>query len=156
MKKSKSRLVIGVAAIFILLVSLAVTLCDAFIPLNIWIHPVLTFIFCLFVGFGILCIFLGFARKSVWFFFLSAIMIGLAFLYAASMELEWWIGLIILVVIWAIFGIISIVYNGNRTEDIALNKSPDYKDYEQRKAEKEAAEKNEEPKELPKIKSFKE
>ena len=44
---------------------------------------------------------------------------------------------------------------GNHTEEIALNKSPDYKNYEQRKAEREKAEAESEPEQLPEIKSFK-
>lgn len=156
MKNNKKRLITGIISIIILLVSLTITLCDALIPLDIWIHPALTFFFCLFVGFGALCLGFGFAKKSVWYFFLSAVLLGLAFAYAMSQYVEWWIGVIIVGVVWAIFGTLSIISNGNRTEDIALNKSADYKNYEQRKAEKEEAEKNAEPQELPKIKSFKE
>lgn len=156
MKTNKSRLVIGIISIIILVASVAITLCDAFIPWNIWIHPILTFLFCIFVGFGILLICVGFIKKSVWFFFLSSLLIGFALIYAIAMTIDkWWVGFIIVPVVWAIFGILSVLRNGNHTEDIALNKSPDYKDYEQRKAEKEQLEASEPVKELPKIKSFK-
>lgn len=157
MKLKKQRVIIGIVSILILLVSLVITLCDAFVPWDIWLHPILTFLFCIFIGFGVLCMAMGFAKKSVWFFFISALLIGLALIYAIAMTVgdKWWIGFIIVPVVWAIFGILSVIYNGNRTEDIALNKSPDYKNYEQRKAEKEAAEAAEPEKELPKIKSFK-
>ena len=67
----------------------------------------------------------------------------------------WWVALVILVVTVMIFPVISIIVCGNKTEDIALNKSEDYKNYEQRKAEKEAEEAAKEPEPLPEIKSFK-
>ena len=44
--------------------------------------------------------------------------------------------------------------NGSQTENVALNNSPEYKTYEERKAEEENA-KTEEKEELPEIKSFK-
>ena len=43
---------------------------------------------------------------------------------------------------------------GNQTEEISLNKSPDYKNYKERKAEKQANE-VETKEELPTLKSFK-
>lgn len=155
MKITKKQLAVTLIGIAILVVSLVVTLLDALIPLNIWVHPALTFLFCVFVGFGVLLSVLGFTHKSVFYFFLSSVLLGLALVYALSNYIEWWIGLIVVVVVWAIFGCVSFIANGNKTEDIALNKSPDYKDYKQRKAEKEAAEQAEEKKELPEIKSFK-
>ena len=90
-------------------------------------------------------------------FFLSSILLGLAFVYAfcCSVPEQWWISLIVVAVIWLIFAILSIMSAGNHTEEIALNKSPDYKNYEQRKAEREKAEAESEPEQLPEIKSFK-
>ncbi len=155
MKITKKQLAVTLVCIAVLVVSLVITLLDALVPLKIWVHPALTFLFCLCVGFGVLLSVLGFARKSVFYFFLSAILLGLALVYALSNYIDWWIGVIVVAVVWAIFGCVSFIANGNRTEDIALNKSPDYKDYKQRKAEKEAAEQAEEKKELPEIKSFK-
>lgn len=156
MKPSKTRLAVSIAAIGIILVSLLVMLLDIFVPLNIWLHPVLTFLFCLFLGCGVLLLILGFARRSHWFLFLSSFLIGLAVFYALSQYVFWWLALIIVGVVWAIFGIMSFMCNGSMTEDIALNKSADYKNYEQRKAEKDKLERSEPKEELPEIKSFKE
>ena len=157
MKLTKKRLAVSIAAIAILVVSLAVALCDALIPLDIWVHPILTFLFCIFVGFGVMCLVFGFTKKSPWYFFLSAIFLGLAFVYAfcCSVPDFWWISLIVVAVIWAIFAILSFMSSGSHSEDIALNKSPDYKNYEQRKADRERAESEKQPEPLPEIKSFK-
>ena len=157
MKLSKKQVAVYVLAIAVLLVSLVITLLDAFIPLKIWVHPILTFLFCLAIGFGIICLAFGFSKKSPWYFFLSSVLLGLAFVYAfcCSVPEQWWISLIVVAVIWLIFAILSIMSAGNHTEEIALNKSPDYKNYEQRKAEREKAEAEIEPEQLPEIKSFK-
>ena len=44
---------------------------------------------------------------------------------------------------------------GNKTESIALNDSPDYKNYKERREEKLKAEQEKGEEELPEIKSFK-
>jgi len=154
---SKKQLALSVSSIAILVVSLVVMLLDIFIPIDLWVHPILTFLFCVFIGFGIMCLALGFSEKSPWFFFLSAILLGLAFIYAfvCSVSEYWWISLVVVAVVWAIFAVLSFMSAGNRTEDIALNKSPEYKNYEQRKAEREKAESEAKPETLPEIKSFK-
>ena len=60
------------------------------------------------------------------------------------------------VVLFAFFVLVNFLRSGNKTEEIALNKSPDYKNYEERKAEREAQEKAEEENYVPpEIKSFK-
>ncbi len=155
MKITKKQLILSIASIAILLISLAVMLCDFLVPLNIWIFPVLTFLFCLFIGFGIMSLILGFYYRSPWYFFLSAILLGLALFYAVIQYVTWWICLVVLLVLWAIVAIVSYMSSGNKTEDIALNKSPEYKNYNQRKAEKLKAEAEKEPDEMPEIKSFK-
>lgn len=157
MKLSNKQLSISIASIAILVVSFAVMLLDAIIPLNIWLHPILTFLFCNFIGFGIICLILGFSKKSPWYFFISAILIGLAFVYAfaCSAPEYWWISVVAVVVIWIIFAVLSFMVSGNQTEDIAINKSSSYKNYEQRKIEREKAESKKEEKSLPEIKSFK-
>lgn len=157
MKCTKSQLIVAILSIAVLVVSLVVTLCDAIIPLKFWLHPALTFGFCIFIGFGLILTVLGLGKKSVWYLFLGSVLLGLALIYAISQIVPdvWWVGIIVAVVVWAIFGVMSFVSNGNKTEEIALNKSPEYKNYEQRKAEKDELEKNKEKEELPKIKSFK-
>ncbi len=155
MKIKGKRLALALVSIAVLVVSLTIMLLDIFVPLAFWTHPVLNFLFCLFVGFGVICMGLGFSQTSPWYFFLSSILLGLALIYALMQYILWWIGLIIVGVVWGIFAVLSFIVAGNKTEDIALNKSPDYKTYEQRKAEKEAAEANKETEKLPEIKSFK-
>lgn len=157
MKLTKKQLTLSISSIAILVVSLVIMLLDIFVPLNIWVHPVLTFLFCLFVGFGVTCFTIGFIEKSSWYFFLSSVLLGLAFVYAFACSLPeyWWISLIIAGVVWAIFAVLSFMSAGSVTESVALNKSEDYKNYEQRKAEREQAEKSAEPEKLPEIKSFK-
>ncbi len=155
--KSKKRLLLGITSICILVLSLVFALLDALIPLNIWTHPVLNFLFGIFVGTGIVSLFLAFKNKLPWFFFISAIFLGFALFYVLIQYVPWWICLIIVVADWGIFTVTSYMVCGNQTEDIALNKSPDYKTFEERKAEeKEKAKMEEQPeKPLPKIKSFK-
>lgn len=152
--KSK-RLVLGLISIAIILVSLAVMLVDVFVPLSLWTHPILNFAFCIFVGFGVLALMLGVKEKSPWYFFLAAWLLGLAVFYLIIQYAKWWIALIILICILAVLGILSVIIAGHKTEDIALNKSPDYKNYEQRREEKLQEEKLSTPEELPEIKSFK-
>lgn len=155
MKTSKSGVIIAVVSISILIVSLAVMLMDVLIPWNFWAHPAINFLFCLFSGFGILALVLGIKRSSPVFYFISALLLGLAVFYAVFQYAAWWVALIITLVIWAIFSIISLVTAGNKTESIALNNSKDYKDYAQRKAEKQAENEKKETEPLPEIKSFK-
>ncbi len=157
MKKELKSKVVLLVSISILLASLTITLCDALVPLNIWVHPILTFLFCLLVGFGVMLFVLAFLCRSPFYFFLSAVFSGFALFYALVNCTKWWLGIIAVLVLWSIFACLSFLLNGNKTESIALNKSDDYKDYQTRKAEKEAAEKEEGEKknELPKIKSFK-
>ncbi len=155
--KTKKNLVLAVLSICVLTISLTFALVDALVPLDVWTHPLLNFLFCAAVGFGIIAMCLGFTKSLPWYFFLSTVLLGLAFFYALVQYIPWWICVLIVVVVWAIFGIMSFMKAGNQTEDIALNKSPDYKTFEQRKAE-EAAKKAEEKKTekpLPEIKSFK-
>ncbi len=155
MKITKKQFFISILSILIFLSSLALMFCDIFIPLNIWTHPVLTFIFALFVGFGLMTFVLGVIKGTPWYFFLSAVLIGLSGFYVLIQYLKFWIALIILFVFLAIMPVVSIIFSGNKTESIALNKSPDYKNYHERKAEKSTKEKEEPEEELPEIKSFK-
>ncbi len=155
--KTKKNLTLGILSVCILALSLAFALVDALVPLKIWTHPVLNFFFGIFTGFGVVAIALAFKKVSPWFFFISAILLGLAILYVTLQYITWWLCIIILVVFFAIFAVMSFMTCGNQTEDIALNKSPDYKTFEQRKAEEREQAKTEgkEEKPLPEIKSFK-
>lgn len=155
--KSKKNLLSGIVAVCILVLSLVFTLLDALIPLNIWTHPALNFLFCIFLGFGVMTLVFAFKKESAWFFFLSAVLLGLAFFYVLMQYILWWIALIVLVVVLVIFAVVSFIVAGSQTENIALNKSSEYKTFEERKAEEIERLKNEEntEKPLPQIKSFK-
>ncbi len=157
MKISKKQKIVSVFSILIILISLAVMLCDFLIPLNFWTFPLLNFLFCLFVGFGLLGLGLGFVNRSPWYFFISSTLLGLALFYAIIQYVIWWICIVIFFVLLAVVAIVSFMTAGNKTEDVALNKSPEYKNYEQRRAEKLEAEAKaeQEKEELPEIKSFK-
>ncbi len=151
MKITKKQLVITLSSIVILLASLAVMICDFVVPLDFWTHPILTFLFCNSVGFFALCLIVGLANKSVFNFFISAICVTFAVIYAFAHYSFWWIGLFVLVVLWAIIALVSFMIMGSKTEAIALNENPDYKNYKERAKE----EKIQEKEELPEIKSFK-
>ena len=154
MKISMSKKILALTSLVIVLASLVVCLLDAFTEFSFGIHPILTFIFCLFAGLGILCFALGFIRKSSWQFFLSAILLGLSLTYVLALYVSpWWIIPIILFAFFTVVALISYMMGSNKTER-ALNDAPEYKTYAQRKAEK--ANETEEKVELPKIKSFKE
>ncbi len=154
MKRSKGSMIALCVSLFIVLGALAFMICDWALPLNVWTHPILNFLMVLCVGFGVMAFTFAIAKKSPWFFFLSAILLALVGLYITIQYLEWWISIIIFVVVFVVFALFSLIVAGNKTENIAINESSDYKDYKQRKAEKEEMEKSEEPI-VPEIKSFK-
>ena len=155
MKITKSKLTLGILAIVVLMSALSFMLCDIFIPLNLWVHPVLNFLFIILAGFGTFCAVLAFAKKSSWYFFVCAILLGLALFYVLINYLKWWIAIIVVIVFATIICLFSFITSSNKTENIALNASPDYKNYEQRKAEEQALKGKEETEKLPEIKSFK-
>ena len=157
MTMSKNKKILGVSSIAIFVVALAVMLIDWFVPLNLLFHPAANFAVVLFLGFGIMSLALAIKCKSPWFLFLSAVLVGLFALYVLLFVLlpDWWIAVVVTVAIWAIYAILSVTIFGNKTEAIALNNSPEYKNYEQRKAEKEEQELNKEEEVLPELKSFK-
>ena len=155
MKKSKN-LVLGIVSIAVLIASLTFALLDAFVPLDLWVHPALNFFFGIFFGFGVMTLVMAIKNKSTWYFFVSAILLAIAMLYVLiAYSVIWWVIIISVAVLLAVFAIVSVMVAGNMTEDIALNKSPDYKTFEQRKAEEKEKEKDKEEKPLPELKSFK-
>lgn len=157
--KTKKNLLLGVLSICIFVLSLTFAILNAVLPFDFLTHPILNFLLGLAIGFGIMTLVLGFKNRSPWFFFLSAILLGLAVLYVTLYYLWslWWLCILIFVVLLAVVAMTSVMTAGNKTEEIALNKSPDYKTFEERKAEEKAKAANEEKTEkpLPQIKSFK-
>lgn len=155
MKINKKQLLFSLISIGIIIVSTVFTLLDVLIPLNIWLHPVLNFLFINLLGFGLMLLILAFIKYSPWYFFLSSVCLGLSLEYVLLQYIYWWLGAIIVGAVVVIVAIFSFIISGNKTEDISLNKSPDYKNYQERKQEKQQIEENEEKEELPKLKSFK-
>ena len=151
--KNKVSVITAVASVCVLLVSLTVTLLDALIPLSIWDHPVLTLLFCLCCGFGVIALVLGIVKKSPWFTFLSSILLGLAIFYAVAHYVIWWLCLIVVLVFWIIMALVSFLRSGNRTESIALNRDENGNIVKMNY--KIDGDKPAEEKELPEIKSFK-
>lgn len=161
MKNIKGRLTYAVPAIFIFVASLILTLLDAFIPIKIFnfpsakLSPLFTFIIFNFVCFGVMCIALGLAKKSTWYFFLSGGLFFVSAFFICMQFIIWWISLIIALVIAVIVGLLSYIITDKKVEYIALNDKPEYKDYKERKAEKIEEEAKKEAEEIPEIKSFK-
>lgn len=162
MKKFPKKLVLTVSSIAILVVALVFAIVNGTSAVDVWGHEqpisfiwhLLDFLFVICLGFGVLCAVLGFSSKSAWYVFLSTGLLTLGLLYLLLNVIEWWIALIVLFVFVAIMCIVCVAVCGNKTE-FAQNNQPEYKNYEQRKAEKEALEASKPEEELPEIKSFK-
>lgn len=154
MKVSKFKKITIFVSVVILLVALAVTFCDALIPLNIWLHPALTFLFVTFVGFGVLCMIVAFVKYSAWYFFLSFIMLASALTYALFSEgLPWWLILITDGVLAAIAISVSLITNGSVAE-YADNETAEYENYKQRAEKKDGLQSG--GSDITEVKSFKE
>ena len=162
MNKSKKNLVVGIISILILLIALAFAIINGVQPVDIWGNTkpitffthVLDFFFVAFLGFGVMCTVFGFSKKSPWFIFIATCLISLSLVYLFIHFAFWWLMFVVIFVFVAIMVILSIMVCGNKTEQ-ALNKDSEYKNYNQRRAEKLEQEKNLPKEELPEIKSFK-
>ena len=155
----KSTKIIGIFSIAIFLIALAVMICQFVMGFDFLFHPILNFLLIVFAGFGLFNLISGFVKKYPAYFFLSAILIGLSALYVLLVTVSaWWVAVVSCVVLIILIACLSLIVCGNRTEDIALNKDPEYKNYEERKVEKQQAdelERKTEEENLPQIKSFK-
>lgn len=155
----KKSLFLGIYSIIVFLTALAFMICDFVMDINVLVHPILNFLLIVFGGFGLFNLVVGFIKKYPAYFFLSGILISLSALYVLLSAVDpWWIAIITFVVICIIFVCLSLVVCGNKTENIALNKSSEYKTYEERKEIKEEQDRIErevEEENLPKIKTFK-
>ena len=158
MKLNKRQAAFAISALAVFVLALVLTILEWSGVFTVCSHPILMFFLVAAAGLGVILAVQGFLGKSPFRFFLSAVM----FLYVASYcladfaHMVWWLIVIVDAVIAILFVVISFMMAGSRTEDIALNKSPDYKNYEQRSAEREEKEKAEEENYVPpEIKSFK-
>ena len=146
MKRNSTNIIYGLISLSIFLVSLSLCILDWVIPLNLWIHPILTLFFFLFVGFGVLCLFIGFSKKSHFHFFLSTILLSLALFYLLFQYIVWWLSIICVVIFAISMSIISTMVCGNITEKVDNN----HLDSNKKKTNSDVG-----AEELPKIKSFK-
>ncbi len=154
MKKSVKNTLNYVVSITILLISLTITLCDSLISdFDLWVHPILNFLFFVASLSGIFILAKGVFNKSPWQFFLSGGLLSLALLYVLIQYVYVWLSIVIVIVFAVVMALFSLAVCGNKTENIALNKAPEYKDYKTRMAEKKEQEDNEIKEEV-KIKSF--
>lgn len=122
------------------------------------VHPVLNSVALLFFVLSLTSLTAAVKEKAPIYFLLGGVLLSLVILYvllALFIEL-WWIAVVCTIAVLVVVMLLSYIIVGNKTEEIALNKSKDYKDYLHRKEEKEKAEESKEKQELPEIKSFKE
>ena len=154
-KKSKAYLFCGIA---IIVLSVAFMIVNFLVFPDFLVHPVLNAVAFLSLAFSAVSFIKAFSEKAPVYFMLGGILCGFVVLYVLlSLIIDlWWIAVVITVAIWFITALVSFIVAGNKTEEIALNKSPDYKNYEERMKEKYEKAAEEEKKELPEIKSFKE
>ncbi len=158
MKISKKQFAYAIATLAVFVLALVLTILEWSKVFIVCSHPIFMFFLVVSAGLGILATVRAFLDKSPFFFFLGAIL----FMYLTSYcladfaHMVWWLIVIVAVVVAMLFFVLSFIFAGNRTENIALNKSPDYKNYEQRRLERDAKEKAEEESYVPpEIKSFK-
>ena len=141
MRKNKIGLIISLC---IVVLSLAFMIITLVLPVDQRImHPLLLFVYALSIGFGILSICYGIIRKSPAYFFLAVLplLIVLTISLIVFAHLIWWAIIVSDGVLLFVVGTLSLIINGNRTEDIAMNTAPDYKTFQQK--EKERLEKEE-------------
>lgn len=151
----KNTINIVICSIILIVSAILMILAIAIKEFTLFSHPILAFLFSLNVGLVLLNLVNGIIYKStVCFMLFSATLLYVAtYSLIEFANLIWWAIAIIDVVIVILGVFLSLLVAGNKTEDIALNEKPEYKNYQQRKAERELEESGESV-ELPKIKSF--
>ena len=154
-KKGKAYLLCGIA---IIVLSVAFMVINLLYFEDFLVHPVLNAVALLAALFAIVSYVKAFSAKAPVYFMLGGILLGLVILYVllALFIKFWWVAIIITIAVFMITALVSYIVAGNRTEEIALNKSSEYKNYEERMKEKYEQAEKEDKKELPEIKSFKE
>lgn len=121
-----------------------------------WVFP--WFFVFLAIGFGLFFMVKAFmSRNKLNFIFVSTALMLFALIYilAALTRMEWYIILVCALAYLFFMFFIGLAAGVGRTYDKPDNEQEGYKTYFERKAEREAAEKNEPEEELPEIKSFK-
>lgn len=156
-KVKLQRLFLAFAVLVSVGAALTLAIIDGIEEYAITSHPVLTFFFILVAGIAVSLLLSFLAFRNTWHGFLGFIVAFFALLYAFIdvIKLEWWIILISMIAYIFVASAVVILFNGNKTEDLALNEHKEYKNYKERQAEKEALEAEQSVEPLPEIKTFK-
>lgn len=154
-KKGKAYLLCGIA---IIVLSVAFMVLNLLLFKDFLVHPVLNAVALSALLFAIVSYVKAYTAKAPVYFMLGGILLGFVVLYVLlALFIEvWWVAVIVAAALFMITALISYYIAGNKTEEIALNKSPEYKNYQERMKEKYEQAEKEDKKELPEIKSFKE
>lgn len=152
-----TRMIFAIFALLITVASVVVSIVDGLNEWEIAVHPILTFLFLMLSGFGLLFLFSGFARRYPWHILIGSVIFFFALLYALIdvFTIKWWIILIVMIAYVFVAFSLTFIISGNKTEDIALNNHVEYKNYKQRREEKLKLEEEQQNVELPEIKSYK-
>lgn len=144
MKMNKNNKINLILAMMVFIVSLVLAICNGVMEELKFGIPVVNFFFYLFTGFALISYGIAIKNKKPQYFFLGAILATLCVIYLfILLKIVWWIILLSCIVVIALSILLSYLIAGNQTEDIALNKSPEYKNYKERQAEKEEKERKE-------------
>ena len=129
MKLTKKQAVYAVVATFVCILAMIMTILEYEKVFVICSHPVYMFFLVLSAGLGILLIAQGIIEQSPFRFFLAAVLVVYAISYSLIdfANLPWWIVVIVAAVVLIAFATLSLLRAGNKTEGIALNKYPEYK-----------------------------
>lgn len=105
---------------------------------------------------AIACLAFAFIHKNKSYSLIAYVAASLAtVLLLIVLAIAWYYVLIVVMFLLVLFWLLSITVYSKKLTLVFDNEKPDYKNYEQRKAEKQAEQANEKEEELPEIKSFK-
>lgn len=161
MSKEKSGKFFLIYGIAVVVVAVAFMVVNLLVFPEFLVHPVLNSVALAALLLSVTAYYKAVTCKAPVYFMVGGILIGLVVLYVllATLIKFWWVAVVCTLAVWIITALVSYVIAGNHTEEIALNKNDDYKDYETRMKEKRETALKEDEKakeELPEIKSFKE
>lgn len=158
MALTKKAKVFYACAIVIVLVSVAFLVLNALLFPDFLVHPVLNAVALTAFAFSIASYIVAASLKAPVYFMLGGILLGFVALYLliGFFPEYWWIAIIATIALWLITAFTSYLVAGNKTEEIALNKKPEYETYDKRMEKKYADAEKKDSAELPEIKSFKE
>lgn len=134
----KKRIVYASLAGAIVLAALVVFLLNTLDVFHIDVRADLGLFFLILMGgFGVLNLVWGLLNKSIYYVFSSALLLAGAFIYIALewTGLAWYVIVVVSLCILILVGILSFLCIRWKAADEGANDAPEYKNYEQRKAE---------------------